>query len=301
MNNGWGVDRLFAMQVFTRIVDSGSFTQAAKEMSISRASATSILKQLEQKLGVRLLHRTTRKVNPTADGRFYYQRCRNILEQVSETEEILSQVAATPRGPLRVDLPNTFSRLEVIPPLPGFCEAYPDIELILSASDRVINLVEESVDCAIRIGSLTDTPSVISRSLTPLPQVTCASPHYLDRFGTPQILSELEGHHCVEYRSTSSGDIEPLEFLLDGQRHEQPLPASISVSNGDSYVAACEAGMGIIQIPEYHIRRQLNAGSLIEILPQLRPPALSLSVLYSNHSHMKPALRVFIDWMVERF
>ncbi|SEQ39387.1 DNA-binding transcriptional regulator, LysR family [Amphritea atlantica] len=295
------MDRLFAMQIFTRIVDSGSFTQAAKELNISRASATSMLKQLEQSLGVRLLHRTTRRVNPTVDGRFYYQRCRNILEQVSETEELLSQVAAMPRGPLRVDLPNSFSRLEVIPRLPEFCASYPDVELLLSAGDRVINLVEESVDCAIRIGTLTDTPSNISRPLTPLRQVTCASPLYLNRFGLPQRFSDFERHQCVEYRSTSSGEVEPLEFLLDGQLQQQTLPALISVSNGDSYVAACEAGMGIIQIPEYHIRRQLEAGTLVEILPDIRPPSLPLSVLYSHHSHMKPALRVFIDWMVKHF
>ncbi|WP_299196798.1 LysR family transcriptional regulator [uncultured Amphritea sp.] len=294
------MDRLFAMQVFTRIVDSGSFTQAAKEMNISRASATSMLKQLENSLGVRLLHRTTRKVNPTADGRFYYQRCRKILEQVTETEEILSQVAAMPRGLLRVDLPNTFSRLEVIPRLPEFCASYPDIELVLSAGDRLINLVEESVDCAVRIGKLAETSSV-SRSLKPLPQVTCASHRYLSQYGIPAGLDEFKQHRCVEYRSSSSGEVEPLEFSISGELRKVHLPATLSVSNGDSYVAACEAGMGIIQIPEYHIRRQLEAGTLVEILPDIRPPSLPLSVLYSHHSHMKPALRVFIDWMVKHF
>ena len=295
------MDKLFAMQVFSRIVDSGSFTQAAKELNISRASATSMLQQLEKKLGVRLLHRTTRRVSPTADGRFYYQRCLKILSQLNETEEILSQVASMPRGPLRVDLPNSFSRLEVIPRLPDFCASYPDIQLVLSASDRVINLVEESVDCAIRIGSLADTPTHISRPLTPLRQVTCASPLYLNQFGLPRTPGDLEKHQCVEYRSTSTGEVEPLEFLLDGQLQLQTLPALISVSNGDSYVAACEAGMGIIQIPVYHIRQQLETGRLVEILPDNRPPSLPLSVLYSHHSHMKPALRVFIDWMVNHF
>ncbi|UTW01759.1 LysR family transcriptional regulator [Amphritea atlantica] len=294
------MDRLFSMQVFTRIVDSGSFTQAAKEMNISRASATSMLKQLEKSLGVRLLHRTTRQVNPTGDGRFYYQRCQKILDQVSETEEILSQVAAMPRGPLRVDLPNSFSRLEVIPRLPEFCASYPDVELLLSAGDRVINLVEESVDCAIRIGKLADTSSV-SRSLKPLPQVTCASQRYLSQYGTPEGLDDLTQHRCVEYRSSSSGEVEPLAFSVSGELRKVNLPVTVSVSNGDSYVAAAEAGMGIIQIPEYHIRRQLDAGTLIEILPDIRPPSLTLSVLYSHHSHMKPALRVFIDWMVEQF
>lgn len=288
------------MQVFTRIVDSGSFTQAAKEMKISRASATSMLKQLEKSLGVRLLHRTTRSVNPTADGRFYYHRCQNILSEVSETEDILLQVAAMPRGQLRVDLPNTFSRMEVIPRLTGFCETYPDVELVLSAGDRVINLVEESVDCAIRIGKLSDT-SLVSRSLRSLPQVTCVSRRYLDQYGNPEGVDELEGHQCIEYRSSSSGEVEPLEFSLSGELRKVHLPVTVSVSNGDSYVAACEAGMGIIQIPEYHIRQQLDEGSLVEILPNIRPPSLSLSVLYSHHSHMKPALRVFIDWMVTHF
>lgn len=288
------------MQVFTRIVDSGSFTQAAKELKISRASATSILKQLEQHIGVRLLHRTTRSVNPTADGQFYYHRCQRILDEVSETEDILSQVAAMPRGQLRVDLPNSFSRLEVIPRLPGFCDDYPDIELVLSAGDRVINLVEESVDCVIRIGNLTDD-LLVSRSLRSLPQVTCASPNYLKQYGVPKQLSELEGHRCVEYRSSSSGVVEPLTFQLNGELEDVPLSATVSVSNGDSYVAACEAGMGIIQIPEYHIRRQLEEGSLVEILSSERPSPLNLSVLYSHHAHMKPALRVFIDWMITNF
>lgn len=294
------MDRFIAMQLFVRIVDTGSFTQAAMDMNISRASATSTLKNLETSLGVRLLSRTTRSVNTTSDGRFYYQQCLRILQQLNETEDILSQVASTPRGVLRVDLPNSFSRLEVIPKLSDFCTRYPDIQLILSASDRVINLVEESVDCVIRIGDLIES-SVIARPINTLLQVTCASPSYLDQYGTPSDLEMLNNHFCVEYRATSTLELDPLVFIAEKEAVKTILPALIAVNNGDSYVAACEAGLGIIQIPQYHIRQQLAEGVLVEILPKFRPAPLPLSVVYSHHSHMKPAMRVFIDWMVDNF
>jgi LysR family transcriptional regulator for bpeEF and oprC len=298
------VDRFVAMQLFIKIVDSGSFTDAAREMNISRASATSILKKLEDDLGVRLLSRTTRSVSQTHDGRFYYQQCLEILRQLNETEDLLSEVAATPSGSLRVDLPNSFSRLEVIPKLPEFCERYPDINLILSASDRVINIVKESVDCVIRIGELAES-SVVSRALNSLPQVTCVSPAYIDKYGIPLSPQTLADHFCVEYRTTSTLEVDPMVFNvnvgMNKETYKVKCPAILSVNNGDSYVSACEAGLGIIQIPEYHIRQQLQQGTLIGVLSEYQPAPLPLSVIYSHHSHMKPALRVFIDWMVTHF
>jgi|TARA_R110002050_G_scaffold245808_3_gene383419 LysR family transcriptional regulator for bpeEF and oprC len=298
------VDRFVAMQLFIRIVDSGSFTDAAQEMNISRASATTILKKLEDSLGVRLLSRTTRSVSPTHDGRFYYEQSLEILRQLNETEDILSEVAATQRGSLRIDMPNSFARLEVIPKLPEFCELYPDINLILSAGDRVINLVKESVDCVIRIGELADL-SAVSRALNSLPQVTCVSPAYIDKYGIPLSPEALSNHFCVEYRTTTTFGVDPMVFNVNVDMHKEmykvKCPAILSVNNGDSYVSASKAGLGIIQIPEYHIRQELQKGTLIEILSEYRPDPLPLSVIYSHHSHMKPALRAFIDWMVAHF
>ena len=294
------MDRLQAMQVFARIVELGSFSRAAEQLGLSRATASTLIKQLESHLGARLLQRTTRQVSPTLDGRTYYQHCQTILAEIDEAESVFSHSARLPRGRLKVDLPASLGRLVVIPALPGFYARYPEITLEIGIGDRMIDIVREGVDCVVRIGALGDS-TLVARSLPALAQVTCASAAYLASHGTPADLDGLEGHYCVDYLSATSGRLQPLEFNIGGRLLARSLPARLAVNNGESYVAACEAGLGIVQVPRYHVERQLAAGSLVELLGEHRPPPLPMNVLYPHHRHLSPRLRVFIDWLVELF
>lgn len=294
------MDRFQAMRLYTRIVELGSFSRAAEQLGLTRASATQGIQQLEARLGVRLLARTTRQVTATLDGTAYYQRCVAILADLEEAEAEFSQAARQPRGRIRVDLPGSLCRLVLMPALPAFCERYPHIRVELSVSDRQIDPLREGVDCVLRIGALGDL-ALVARRLASLPLVTCASTAYLERHGRPRTLAELEGHQAVDNLSATTGKAFPFEFVVDGQTELRSLAASVAINDGGGYVAACAAGMGLIQVPLFHVARQLVAGELEEILPQHRPPAMPLHVLYAPNRQLAARVRVFIDWVADLF
>lgn len=294
------MDRLETMRLFTRIAELGSFSRAAEQLGLARASATQSIKQLEARLGVRLLLRTTRQVTPTADGEAYYQRCLVILNDVDDLEAEFSHAGHNPKGRIRIDLSGSLCRLVLLPALPHFCETYPQINLDITVSDRHIDLIREGVDCVLRFGGLGDIPHV-ARRLAQLPQVTCASAEYLQRNGTPGTLADLVHHRVVDYIPAPNAKPAPLEFVIDGTIERRNLPATVSINSGEAYVAACEAGFGIIQVPFYHVARQLAEGSLCEILPDCRPPALPLNVLYPPNRQLSARVRAFIDWLEELF
>lgn len=294
------MDHLVAMRLFVRIVELKSFSRAAEQLELPRGSATQIIKQLEARLGVKLLLRTTRQVRTTVDGELYYARCSAILAEIDEVEAAFSQAARQPEGRIRINMSSSLCRHVLIPALPGFCTRYPDIVLDIGVQDKQIDLISEGVDCVLRIGELRDS-ALVARPLARLEQITCASPAYLARYGTPDSLDALSGHRMVDYISASSGRSIPLEFDVDGHIEYRSLPASVAVNNGDAYVAACEADFGIIQLPTYHVGARLQAGVLVEILPQHRPPPLPLHVLYPQNRHLSQRVRVFVDWLAELF
>lgn len=292
------MDRFNAMRVFTRIVELGGFAKAADSLHLPRASATILVKQLEAHLGVQLLQRTTRQVTPTLDGKAYYQRCISLLADLEDTEAVFSSKRIEPQGILRIDIPVGFGRIIVIPALPEFSARYPHIELEIGMSDRSVQLIREGVDCVVRLGPSTDD-SLVARPLIRIPQVTCASREYLARNGIPQTLEDLEQHQVIEYMSASSGRRYGLEFQLGDAVHEMNLRKSLSINSADGYLAACEAGYGLVQTPRYHIVEQLQRGTLLEVLSEFRPPAMALMALYPPHRQMSRRVRVFIDWLVE--
>ncbi|UCZ85237.1 LysR family transcriptional regulator [Pseudomonas sp. L5B5] len=294
------MDRFNAMRVFTRIVELGGFTRAADSLQLPRASVTILIKQLEAHLGVQLLHRTTRQVSPTLDGAAYYQRCVRLLADLEETEAVFSQARHNPRGILRIDMPAGIGRLIVMPALPEFSACYPLIELEIGLNDRPVDLVREGVDCALRGGPVLDE-SLVARPLVQLSQVTCASPGYLFQHGIPTSAAQLQGHRMVEYFSSVSGKRYGLEFLIDGQLHEIELPKRVAVNSADGYLAACEAGYGLVQTPYYHVARQLQAGTLVQVLADQAPPPLPLTALYPPQRHLSTRVRVFVDWLLELF
>ncbi|PTQ07429.1 LysR family transcriptional regulator [Sphingomonas oleivorans] len=292
------MDRIEAMRVFVRIVERESFAQAARDLQIPRPTATNAIKQLETALGTRLLERTTRHVRPTLDGEAYYERCVRLLADLDEAESTFRN--ASPRGPLRVDMQGTLARFFVLPALPRFIARYPGIALRLSEGDRMVDMIQEGVDCVLRAGELKDS-SLIGRRVASFEQVTCASPDYLARFGVPQSLDDLAGHQMVAYASSAAGQAYPLEFREQDQLRLVPLPHEVTVSGAEIYTASAVAGLGLIQVPLYRVRHQLEADVLRLVLPHHPPPPMPVSVLYPHNRHLSPRVRVFVDWLGEIF
>ena len=292
------MDRLDAMRLFTRIVELGSFSRAADQLQLPAATATHTIKQLEARLGVRLLQRTTRQVSVTLDGQAYYQRCVRILADVEETEAGFGNSGVPPRGKLRVDLQATLAQHFVLPRLSEFFARYPDIELEIGMGDRLVDLVREGVDCVLRGGELRDS-SMVARRVATLQQVTCASAGYLDRHGTPRTLDELAQHRAVNFYSSATGKLFPFDFMVDGQARSVTLPGAVSVSHAEAYVQCCANGLGLIQLPRYHVAAQLQDGSFRAVLEQWRPPPMPVSVLSPHQRQLSPRVRAFVDWLAD--
>jgi len=290
------MDRLDAMRLFSRIVELGSFTKAAEELQLPRATVTLAVQQLEARLGVRLLQRTTRHVSATLDGQAYHLRCQQILQDVEDAETVFSS-ASLPRGKLRVDLQGTQALHFVLPRLGEFHAKYPDIELDIGLGDRFVDLVREGVDCVLRSGEPKDS-SMVGRRVALLDQVTCASRDYLQRRGTPQTLEDFRAHDAVNYVGVNGRTL-PFEFLIDGETHRIQLGGPVTVSSAYAYAACCTAGMGFVQVPRYHVDEQLRSGTLVEVFPDWAPPPMPVSMMYPNARHLSSRVRVFIDWLAE--
>jgi len=223
-----------------------------------------------------------------------------LLAELDELEGAFAEGGTSPHGKLRVDLPASLAQRVIVPALADFVQRYPQIELMLGANDRPVDLIREGVDCVLRAGEVHDT-RLAARPIANLRQVTCASADYLQKNGTPASLTELQGHQAVNFFSALTERCFALEFIVEGALVEMSLPARISTSSAEAYVAACEAGLGIIQVPHYHVRKQLEQGRLHEILAGFAPPDLPLTALYPPHRQLSPRVRVFIDWLIELF
>lgn len=291
------MDRLQAMQVFKRIVELGGFGKAADDLGLPRATVSLLIQQLEAHLGVQLLQRTTRQVRATLDGEAYYQRCGQLLDDLDDLESSLSVQRSQPRGTLRVDMPIAFGCTWILPRLPDFYRRYPALQLDIGFHDRQVHLQREGVDCAIRAGNIVDQ-ALVARPIVRMRQLTCASPDYLARSGTPRCPEDLTAHRAVNFAS-GNGRFFPFEFEEAGQVRELQLPGDLTVNNADAYVTACEAGFGLIQVPRYHVQRQLAEGSLVQVLNEYGVPSWPISAVYPPHRQLSPRVRVFIDWVVE--
>ncbi|QHA80403.1 LysR family transcriptional regulator [Pseudomonas mediterranea] len=292
------MDQIKAMKVFVRIYERSSFTLAADDLNLPRATLTHTLNQFEAWLGVRLLERSTRKVRPTLDGEAYYPRCVQLLAELEEAELAFRSVA--PKGRLRVDLHGTLARHFVIPALPQFMARYPDIELSISEADRFVDLISEGIDCVLRAGTLGDS-SLIGRRVATLRQITCASPAYLRQYGEPKNLDDLSRHRAVNYVSRTTAKQYPFEFMVEGELKEVAIEGSLSVFGAEIYAASAIAGLGLIQCPHYRMETQIQQGLVQEILIDTPPPPMPISVLYPHNRHLSPRVRVFVDWVTEVF
>lgn len=290
------MDRLEQFRIFTRVVDCTSFTRAAETLAIPRSSVSAAIKELEDRVGARLLHRTTRKVSATHDGQAFYERCVRLISEIEDTENLFRQTTSQPAGHLRVDVPGRIGRLIIAPALPEFLDRYPLIDLDLGITDRAVNLIEDSTDCVVRVGPLSDS-TLIARSIGQLPLVNVASPSYLARYGTPETPDDLDAHWAVNYASPSTGKVEEWEWQTGETLHRRPAQARVSVNSAEASIACCLSGLGLIQVPEYDVRSHLDTGELVEVMPLYRAAPLPMTLLYPHRRHLTHRLKVFADWL----
>lgn len=294
------MDRFDAMQAFARVVETGSFTKAADTLHMSKTSVTQLVQQLEARLRVRLLNRTTRKVNVTADGAVYYERVLRLLADMDDAETSLSSAAAVPRGRLRVDVPSPLARMILAPALPAFHARYPDIQLDMGVSDRMVDIIGENVDCVVRGGELTDQ-SLIARRVGDLQLRVYAAPSYLQHAGKPVHPADLEDshHRIVGFLWSRTG--KPLPYAM--RRGDESVHAQgryiVAMDDGNAYLAAGLAGMGILWLPDYMALEHSARGELVPVFEDWRLDPMPLYIAYPPNRHVSAKLRVFIEWVAE--
>lgn len=295
------MDRFQAMQVFARVVEANSFTLAAETLGVPRSTITTTIQALERQLRSRLLNRTTRRISLTPDGASYYERCVRILADVEDAEASLRDTAQSPRGRLRIDTLPSMGRLILIPALCDFHTRYPDIELAIGMSDRPIDLVQDAVDCVVRVGELKG-PTLVGKRIGTMEIATCAAPSYIERRGEPKTVQELAQHQAVHYFSSAKGKgIEDWSFLVDDKPVDVSVSGVISVNDSEAYLKCGLQGFGMIQLPRYMVTPYLQTGALREVLAPWAPAPMPISVAYLYNRHLSPKVRVFVDWVSELF
>ncbi|WP_312839528.1 LysR substrate-binding domain-containing protein [Pantoea piersonii] len=287
------------INIFIQVVEQGSFTRAADILQLHRPAVSKAIQQLEDELGVKLIHRTTRKLSVTAEGDEFYQRSKHIL---SEVNDMMAGFSTTqpPRGRLRLDVPLSLAHSVLIPHLTQFKARYPEIEVVLVSSDKKTDLISEGVDCVVRLGELQDS-SFISRRLGEIRMVTCAAPAYLDKHGCPQTLSDLEQHQAVNFFSDHSREVMEWKFIQNGEVVSLKPASSVLVDNSDILLSCGLAGLGIIQATYTALKPHIHSGELTEILTQYPSVSKPVSVMYPDRQYLSPKVRVFIDWFSEVF
>jgi DNA-binding transcriptional LysR family regulator len=290
------MDKFDSMRLLIRVVERQSFSAAASDLGIPRSTATTAIKQFEERIGVRLLQRTTRHVTPTLEGEIYYQRAKAILAEVEDAEAALAGDEV--RGILRIEVHGPMARTFILPKLPAFLARHPALTLYIGEGDRFVDVVREGYDCVIRGGEIADSDLIVRR-LGVAQERTFASPDYLARRGIPRTLDDLQGHEMIGFASSRTGQVLPLEFMVAGALRTVTLPHRITVTSTDSYAALARLGFGLIQAPRYRYEEDLASGRLAEVLPDTPPSPMPISVLYPRSRQLSPRVRVFIDWLVE--
>ena len=292
------MDRVHHLRVFLRVAACGSFSQAANQLGISRGGVSLAVQQLESWLGTKLLHRTTRRVALTQDGEALLNRALSLVTDMDDLQQQFRPGMHGIAGRVRVDMPTRIARRFVAPALPGFFALFPGIELELGASDRAIDLAQEGVDCALRVGQLGST-NLVATSLGSFELINCASPAYLARFGVPQGPQDLDRHACVGYISQATGRAAPWEWMADGMLKTCVLPSTASAHNAEIYIACALAGLGMIQIPRFDVQDQLDRGELLELMPHATPSPLAVHLVYPSRHQLTRRIKAFTGWLEE--
>lgn len=292
------MDKIHAMQLFIRVAELESFSRAADSLGLPKGSVSRQIQALENGLGTQLLHRTTRRVSLTQDGMVYYERAKDLLANLDELDGLFLLDPASISGRLRIDMPVGVARNLVIPKLPQFLQQYPGIELELSSSDRLVDVIREGFDCVVRVGTLKDS-GLIARSLGKLSVINCASPDYLARFGYPETLDDLASHAVVHYALNLGSRPQGFEYYDGESTHWVKTGGVLTVNSTETYHASALAGLGIIQVPRVGARDALRAKKLVEILPQYRPSPMPVSLIYPHRRNLSRRVRLFMEWLTE--
>lgn len=289
------MDRLRTLDLFVRIVDRGSFTAAAAELGISRPVATAAIRALEERLGTRLLERSTRHVRPTTDGQTYCRSARAILADLEDADRAVS---GTVSGTVRVDVPGNIARALLLPALPTLLRTHPDLRILFGEGERLVDLLREGVDCVVRSGTLASS-DMVARRVGAFEEIVCASPAYLRSHGTPETPDDLDGHHCVGFVSSRTGAVLPLEFQQNGVLRNVVLPARVMVTTGELGAEAACQGFGLYQAPARRFAPMLRSGALVEVLAPFRTPPTPVSILHNSNRQVPARLRVVLDWLAD--
>ncbi|MEE4673974.1 LysR family transcriptional regulator [Pseudomonas alliivorans] len=289
---------LQALLIFARVAEMKSFTRAAQSLGIQKGRVSTVIRMLEQDVGATLLHRTTRSVQLTEDGRAFYSRARDLLAEAQDVQSMFAKNGAPLRGRLRVDMPTELAKTVVIPALPQLLEANPELELELSSTDRRVDLVQEGFDCVIRLGPLIDE-TLIARSLGKMRMINVASPGYLEKYGNPRTLDDLlsQGHQMIHYTPTLGARLAGWEYPEGDGYASLALPGAMQVNSVQTYHAAGLAGIGLIQAGYSALAHHIENGDLVEILPDLRPEPLAASLVVAHRRNLSLRVRAFMSWI----
>ncbi|WP_110640565.1 LysR family transcriptional regulator [Salinicola sp. CPA57] len=289
---------LDALLIFSRVAEMTSFTRAAESLGVQKGRVSTAIRELERDVGATLLHRTTRRVQLTEEGRVFYSRARDLLAEVQELQSMFADQAGLLRGRLRVDMPTELAQSVVIPALPQLMKTHPELELELSSTDRRVDLVEEGFDCVIRLGPIIDE-TLVARPLGKLRMINAASPGYLASYGMPNTLDDLQsqGHRMIHYTQTLGARLAGWEYPDGSSYATQTLPSAIHVNSVQTYHAAGLAGMGLIQAGYLSLAHHIQRGALIEVLPDLRPEPLAASLVVAHRRNLSQRVRVFMHWI----
>ncbi|NNB42547.1 LysR family transcriptional regulator [Pseudomonas chlororaphis] len=292
------MDNLSGMLAFVRTVEAGSFVGAAERLGLSASAVGKSLARLEERLGVRLLNRSTRRISLTDEGTLFFERCQRIVGEVEDAEAELARISDKPRGKLRVSLPAIGYRM-LLPILPEFAERYPDIELDLDFNDRLIDVIAEGVDAVIRSGELADS-QLKSRTLGPFRFVLVSAPHYFARHGVPECPRDLERHACLRYKFPGTVQLQEWKLRLPADAPPLVLRSALTSNNLESLIFAATQGLGLAFVPDFVVRAALADGSLVSVLDDYQIDSGKFSVLWPGSRHLLPKLRVFVDFLSER-
>lgn len=292
------MELLAGMAVFARVVDAGGISAAARDLRLSKSAVSKQLAALEDRLGARLLQRTTRRMSLTEAGTGFLEHCRRVVAEAEAAESAVGALQAEPRGTLRINAPMTFGTMHLAAAMPDFLARYPQVSVDMALNDRLVDLLEEGFDVAVRIGRLADS-SLVARKLAPARRVIVASPSYLDRRGRPETLAELAGHDTLGYSYISTAD----EWRFHGPDGEESVRVEprLKANNGEILLAACLAGAGVAAVPTFISGPSLRAGTLVRVLPQYESVGLGIHAVWPTARHLSAKVRAFVDFLAERF
>jgi DNA-binding transcriptional LysR family regulator len=291
-------DNLSGMAIFAKVVEAKSFTAAANELGMSKSAVSKHISRLEDRLGARLLNRTTRRLGLTETGAAFYDRCARVVTEAEEAALAVTELQSEPRGTLRVNAPMSFGILHIAPAIPDFLARYPDLHIDVAMNDRFVDLIDEGFDVAIRIARLMDS-SLIARRLAPDRRAIVGSPAYFEKRGTPRTPDDLVHHNCINYAYMSAHD--QWQFVdADGARSVE-VEGNLRANNGDAIRVAVLAGLGVAHLPTFIVGRDIQDGRLVQVLADFMPSRSSVYAVYPHNRHLSVKVRVFVDFLANRF